>query len=718
MKKTTIFAVLALLVSLFTASGLALAQEPSGDSTPVSDGGVTPTLWTDNPKCTHLGYDFGYKDDSAPFTGSVDVTGDGAADISWNSSDGYYLEWSSIGGFGIDAVIMKGGPNANVYEYDEGLGDSGLSTPAAGHAISHVDFCYDYELEVSKDANTSFTRTWDWDITKDPNGEYWMFIGEDTDHTYTIDVDKLDYTDSDWAVEGTITICNNTPLDAEVEGVSDVVSDGIDATVDCGVEFPYTLLAGDTLTCSYSTSLPDGSNRTNTATVTTSGDVGGDEDTAAVDFSQATINEVYDEVYVTDDYGSSDTGDDLSFGPFSDDGSDEYTRNFDCPTDTSLYVNGVYEYTVNNTATIDETEDSDDATVIVHCYAPVVDKDANTSLTRTWTWTIDKSADQTDLTLATGEQFEVNYQATVDATYTDSDWAVEGTITVYNYNTHAAMTVSLADMISDFGGTVSLTCSGSLTVPAGGSATCDYSADLPDGSNRTNTATATLNSIDFTGTADVIFGDPTTEVDECIDVTDDRYGSLGLVCAGDAPKTFNYSLYVGPYDACGTYQFTNIASFITNDTGTTGGDSWTIDIDVPCEGCTLTPGYWKTHSQKGPAPYDDNWVNLGPDEEDTIFFLSGQSYYEVLWTAPRGNAYYILAHAYIAAKLNFLNGADPSAAQAAFDEATALFNHYNPEEIADAKGKTGKELRAQFIDLAEILDDYNNGYIGPGHCSE
>ena len=53
---------------------------------------------------------------------------------------------------------------------------------------------------------------------------------------------------------------------------------------------------------------------------------------------------------------------------------------------------------------------------------------------------------------------------------------------------------------------------------------------------------------------------------------------------------------------------------------------------VPCDGdkgCTLTPGYWKTHSKYGPAPYDATWALYG---EDNIFFLSGLSNYEVLWT--------------------------------------------------------------------------------------
>jgi hypothetical protein len=98
---------------------------------------------------------------------------------------------------------------------------------------------------------------------------------------------------------------------------------------------------------------------------------------------------------------------------------------------------------------------------------------------------------------------------------------------------------------------------------------------------------------------------------------------------------------------------------------------------------------------------------------------SGQTYYEVLWTPPQGgNAYYILAHAYIAAQLNFMNGADPSAVEDANGPAMVLLGLYTPEQVAEFKGKTGKDLRDQFISLAGILDDYNNGLIGPGHCSE
>ncbi len=122
----------------------------------------------------------------------------------------------------------------------------------------------------------------------------------------------------------------------------------------------------------------------------------------------------------------------------------------------------------------------------------------------------------------------------------------------------------------------------------------------------------------------------------------------------------------------------------------------------------LTPGYWKTHSEYGPAGYDETWDMIEDDAEDTEFFLSEQSYIEVLWTPPQGgNAYYILAHSYIAAELNFYNGVDPSPVEDEFDEATDLFEEYTPDDVGSWRGNQGE--RGYFLDLAETLDDYNNG---------
>jgi hypothetical protein len=166
-------------------------------------------------------------------------------------------------------------------------------------------------------------------------------------------------------------------------------------------------------------------------------------------------------------------------------------------------------------------------------------------------------------------------------------------------------------------------------------------------------------------------------------------------------------------------------------------DGWTpvgdtcIEVETGCEdsccnnfyneqsGCTLTPGYWKTHSIYGPAPYDDTWAEL-PEGEDTAFFLSGQSWYQVINNGGnKGNAYYQLSFQYIAAVLNNLQdipASTPPEVAMAMDDAEYLFSTYTPAQI---QGLKGNDLtRARFIYDAGILSKFNAGEIGPGHCDD
>jgi len=84
-----------------------------------------------------------------------------------------------------------------------------------------------------------------------------------------------------------------------------------------------------------------------------------------------------------------------------------------------------------------------------------------------------------------------------------------------------------------------------------------------------------------------------------------------------------------------------------------------------------------------------------------------------LWTSPQGSAYYILAHAYIAAQLNILNGASTTpAVDSAMAAAHVFFSSYTPNSLLT------KPIRNSVIALATTLDNYNNGLIGPGHCTE
>jgi hypothetical protein len=404
-----------------------------------------------------------------------------------------------------------------------------------------------------------------------------------------------------------------------------------------------------------------------------------------------------------------------------------YTRTFTCGS------SGVH----GNTATIVETGQNDSASVSLQCYALAVSKDAHTSLDRTWEWTIVKTANQQELTLSPGQQFLVNYKVDLSATSFDDGWSVHGTIHVQNpHPTRAAQLVGVADSVGGIPAVVDCGVTFPYQLAAGGDLSCSYSADLPSAATRTNTATATRQAFNYapdgtttaagtteaSGTAAVDFaGAGVSSFDECVDVTDSLQGVLGEVCAADAPKSLTYSRNVGPFtapDQCGDQNVDNTASFVANDTGAEGEDSWTVLIHVVCDpGCTLTPGYWKTHSRKGPAPYDNTWALLGPAQENKAFFLSGKTYYQVLWQAPKGNAYYILAHAWIATTLNGLNGASmPAEVQEAWDEATTLFETKTPAQIGAQKGN--QQPRKRFLELAGLLDMYNNGLLGPGHCSE
>jgi hypothetical protein len=112
------------------------------------------------------------------------------------------------------------------------------------------------------------------------------------------------------------------------------------------------------------------------------------------------------------------------------------------------------------------------------------------------------------------------------------------------------------------------------------------------------------------------------------------------------------------------------------------------------------------------CPYSDGWQAIGAAEEDTPFFNSGATWYNVFWTAPRGNAFYILAHQYMAAKLNVLNGTSSTLdVDAALSGAEALFGG-----LAAGSTTLTSSQRTDALAWASTLDSYNNGVIGPGHC--
>jgi len=118
--------------------------------------------------------------------------------------------------------------------------------------------------------------------------------------------------------------------------------------------------------------------------------------------------------------------------------------------------------------------------------------------------------------------------------------------------------------------------------------------------------------------------------------------------------------------------------------------------------CSLTQGFWKNHEAAWPV-------------EELI--LGGTTYTKtqllaILMTPPRGAATYILIDQLIAARLSIANGADPAAIAETLVAADAWL-------AANPLGsKPTGAARDAGVALAALLDDYNNGVTGPGHCAE
>ena len=210
-----------------------------------------------------------------------------------------------------------------------------------------------------------------------------------------------------------------------------------------------------------------------------------------------------------------------------------------------------------------------------------------------------------------------------------------------------------------------------------------------------------------------------------VDVFDSVAGTLAEHL--DHSQTFTYFRWITA-ETCDPFTVSNTATVVNS--VLLDSDTVNIPVTVNCaDGCTLTQGYWKTHSNKGPAPLDTTWNDL-PDQpaafdpdsiqeaEDETFFYSGQTWYQVISSpSSGGNVYYILGRQYIAAVLNILNGAASTAAvNTAITNAGNYFN--NPANTPASALNLSKSARNTLVGYATTLGNYNTGVTGPGHCDE
>lgn len=136
--------------------------------------------------------------------------------------------------------------------------------------------------------------------------------------------------------------------------------------------------------------------------------------------------------------------------------------------------------------------------------------------------------------------------------------------------------------------------------------------------------------------------------------------------------------------------------------------------------CPRTQGYWKNHNiyaeqdaQNIPWPTADFTADPA---EDTIL-CEDLTWLEILHTPPQGDAFYILASQYIAARLNQAAaetlGVDlPEDMQSAIDEAADLIDVGEGEPCPSYP--PGTENRDEITDLADTLADYNE--MEPDQC--
>jgi hypothetical protein len=368
--------------------------------------------------------------------------------------------------------------------------------------------------------------------------------------------------------------------------------------------------------------------------------------------------------------------------------------------------------------------------------ATTVTTGVHTELTVTCEWTIDKSADPSELTLQIGQQATVTYTVTVDRSCEETAWRVFDGILISASGTPTTVN-GVSDTVTQGTTTtaaaVSCPSAFPFTIPAGASVLCSYSANLASGAAGTNTAAVqtvaegTVSSgataFDFSSpeTTNTVGGPP------CVEVDDSFAGDLGFVCADDPlPATFTYPRTFGPFAQCGEQFFDNHAVLEIPGPGNVviARAVHTLRVNVPCAGCALTIGYWKTHAGFGPqadavTPLLPVWLGnpggaksiLVDSAAEAVQFLSFRGSNNVFRPSNGINKLYAQL---LGAKLNILSGADPSAVASVITAADNFLSNKNSTNWATLSAAK----KALVLSWKNTLDAYNNGVIGPGHCTE
>jgi len=353
---------------------------------------------------------------------------------------------------------------------------------------------------------------------------------------------------------------------------------------------------------------------------------------------------------------------------------------------------------------------------------------AHTTFDRTYTWSIEKTAHDANLILDEEQSFDEVYDVKVTNTgFVDSNWKVQDGLHFFGTSFTA---VSLTAVIQPGNIAASVVCPAGKFGNTITDLNCTYTADLPDGSARTTVATLTFadgstatRSYGFDFTTDLLPNQP-VEFKKCVNVSDSWAGALGSVCVGESPKTFTYTRTIGPYHQCGEFTVENTAS-LDDDPVHPATSSATVHVNVPCVGgCTRTIGYWKTHAGFGPqadvvTQYLSQYLGTAGGPKSQLVATAANAVNYLSFGGSNGvkdasNGINKLYAQLLAAKLNFASGAGGSAVAATSAAADAFLA--NNDSLSWAS--LSKSAKSTVNGWMTTLDNYNNGLIGPLHCSE
>lgn len=508
-------------------------------------------------------------------------------------------------------------PFKNTATLNDAAGDSSSAT---------VNVCVGADLQVTKDATPSLTRTWTWSLAKSSDKDNGVTTPAGTPVTvsYTVTPSALS-ADSNWKVTGNITVTNPNNWEAvSLTGVTDSISNFGTCKITSGD--PNGLIAAsasETLgyECDYN-SAPSPSSFTNTATATWSQsaantDDGAGQGTATGDFANVTpgnVTTVNKCLNVTDTQGGNlgqVCADNLK--PFNYQVQYNTTQHPDTPGQCTNHPN-VATGTTTDTST--EVTANDTVQVCVAEDLGVI-KTAIPSFNRRYIWQITKVASPTSLL----DGGTVSYTVQVNQTgVSDSGWTVTGTVTVTNPNTFEPITItSASDVIANEPNAppcvftnnpvgVTLAASGGQFATA---YTCTYTGAPSVSGQNTNTATVGWNQVaastpdpSASGSATFQFGAPTSTTDKTVTVTDSQSGTLGTLTATDSlpytSETIYYSKVFGaPANGCQVIPNTATIS-------TTPPQSSSASV-TNCGLGALTMGYWQNKNgqaviKAAPAP--------------------------------------------------------------------------------------------------------------------